>query len=160
MFSLGRNEKRTFKGPDWLGIVSFGFFLVLFGTIWMITPNFTGKVEAFFRDFHLENVTENITLPAPEHKHPVVYSAAMQFCFVFGAFQFVVLALRFVLNEPLDKKGGTISGIVFWLCAGFFLSMLANGTIGWFSFLAGLIVSIGLTIIASSIIKLFKKAQT
>ena len=155
---MTENEKRL-KGTDWLGIFSFGFFLILFGTIWIITPNSTEEVVNFFKDFHLENVTENIVFPAPKHEynHLVVYTAAMQFCFIFGAFHIVILALRFVFHEPLDRKSGTISGMVFWLIAGFFLSMLASQTIGWFSFLAGLIISAGLTIIVSSIVKLFRK---
>jgi len=152
------NEKRP-KGTDWLGILSFGFFLVLFGTIWIITPNFTEEVINFFQDFHLENVTENIVFPAPQQSHPVVYTAAMQFCFVFGAFDIAILALRFFLHESLDKKADTISGIIFWLSIGFFLSMLVNETIGWFSFLAGLVISVGLSVIASSIVKLFRKVK-
>jgi len=156
---MAENEKKHLKGTDWLGILSFGFFLVLLGTIWMVTPNLTEKVGSFIADFHLKNVTENIVFPAPkhEHSHLVVYTAAMQFCFIFGAFHIIVLALRFVLHESLDRIGGTVSGMVFWLGAGFFLNMIINETIGWFSFLAGLIISIGISIIASSIVKLFKK---
>jgi len=150
-------EKKRSKGMDWLGLLSFGFFLVLFGMIWVLTPNLTEEVRTFFSDFHLKNVTENIVFPAPEHSHPVVYTAAMQFCLIFGAFHIVLIALRLVLHQSLNEISGTISGMVFWLSVGFFLHMLANETIGWFSFLAGFIVSVGLLIIARSIVKLFRK---
>lgn len=150
-------EKKRLKGMDWLGLLSFGFFLVLFGMIWALTPNLTEEARTFFNDFHLKNVTENITFPAPEHSHPVVYAAAMQFCLVFGAFHIVLIALRLVLHQSLNEMSGTISGMVFWLSVGFFLSMLANETIGWFGFLAGVIISVGLLIIVSSIIKLFRR---
>lgn len=130
---------------------------MLVGVIWIITPDFWNKVVDFFKDFHLANVTEKIILPAPEHSHPVVYTAAMQFFLAFGVFHIVILALRFVLRESMDRKTGTLSGIVFWLGAGFFLNMLAAGDIGWFGFIAGLIICVGLLIIVSSLVKLLFK---
>ena len=154
---MTRGEERRSEGTDWLSIVSLGFFLVLLGVIWIITPDCWNEVVDFFKDFHLENVTGNIILPAPKHSHPVVYTAAMRFCLAFGIFHIVILALRFVLRESVDRKTGTISGIVFWLGAGFFLNMLAAGDIGWFGFLSGLIICVGLMIVVSSIVKLLFK---
>jgi len=158
VLTLAGSEKKGLKVSDWLGILNFGFFLILVGTIWIITPNFTNEITYFFNDFSLKNVTENIVFPAPEHNHPNLYTAAMQFCFVFGAFQIAILALRFVFHEPLSKKADAIAGIVFCFAVGFFLSMLANEIISWFGFIAGLIISVGLLIITSSIIKLLRKA--
>ncbi|UCC33488.1 MAG: hypothetical protein JSW53_00300 [Candidatus Bathyarchaeota archaeon] len=142
------------ESRDWLAIVSLGFFLVLVGVIWIITPDLWNEVIDFFKSFHLANVTEHIILPAPAHTHPVVYTAASQFCLTFGIFHIVILALRFVLGESLDRKSGTLSGIVFWLGSGLFLTMLAAGEIRWFDFLAGLVACIGLMIIVSSLVKL------
>jgi len=139
-----------------LSTLSFGFFLILFGIIWIVTPSFSSEVIDFAKDFHLEQLTEHIVLPAPKESHPVVYTAAMQFCLVFGAFQTVILVLRFIFHDSLDKKSGTISNITFWFSTSFFLNMLANEPTRWFGFLAGLIISIGLAIIASSAVKLFK----
>lgn len=138
-------------------LVSLGFFLVLLGFIWAINPDLWSNVVDFFKGFHLENVNEHIILPAPKGHHLVVYRAAMQFCVAFGVFQIVVLALRFVLGESRDRKSGTLSGIVFWLGVGFFLKMLAVGEIGWFGFVAGLIVVVGLLIIVDSLVKLLFK---
>jgi len=154
---MTKGEERFLERTDWLGIVSLGFFLVLLGVIWTITPDLSNEVIDFFTDFHLENVTESIVLPAPEHNHPVVYTAVTQFCLAFGISQIVILALRFVLRESMDRKTGTISGIVFWFGAGFFSNMLAAEEIGWFGFLAGLIIVIGLLIIISSLVKLLFK---
>ncbi len=153
---MAGSEKKRVTGTDWLGLLSFGFFLVLIGTIWMVTPNFTEEVTDFFNDFHLANVTENIVFPAPKHSHPAVYTAAMQFCFIFGAFQIAVLALRIALHESLNKKADTLSGGVFWFAAGFFLSMLANETISWFGFIAGFIICVGLLIVVSNLVKLLR----
>jgi len=155
---MAENEKKRLEGTDLLSLLSFGFFLAIFGAIWMITPNFTDEVTSFFTDFQLANVTENITFPAPKASHPVVYTAAMQFCFIFGTFQIVILAMRFVLHESLNRKADTLSGMAFWFSAGSFLYMLANETISWFGFIGGLIVSVGLLIVTSSIVKLIGKA--
>jgi hypothetical protein len=153
---MTEKEKKGSKGTDWLGLISFGFFLILVGTILTVTPNFTEEVISFFKDFHLANVTSKIVFPAPESNHPVVYTAAMQFCLVFGAFQIVILTLRFVFHESSKRKIETLSGIVFWFTVGFFLYLLTNEVIGWFGFIAGVIISIGLTIIVSNIFKLLR----
>ena len=150
------SKKRYSRSADWLSTLSLGFFLILFGIIWIVTPNFSGKVINFAKDFHLEHLTEHIVLPAPKESHPVVYNAAMQFCLVFGAFQIVILVLRFIFHDSVNRKSGTISNITFWFSTSFFLNMLVNESTRWFGFLAGLIISIGLAIIASSLVKLFK----
>jgi hypothetical protein len=150
------SKKRYFGSAGWLSTLSFGFFLILFGLIWIITPDFSSEVIEFVKDFHLEHFTEHIVLPAPKESYPVVYNAAMQFCLVFGAFQIVILVLRFIFHDSLDKKSGTVSNVAFWFSTSFFLNMLANEPTRWFGFLAGLIISIGLAIIASSVVKLFK----
>jgi len=150
------SKKRYSRRTGWLSTLSFGFFLILFGVIWIITPDFSSEVIDFAKDFHLEHLTEHVVLPAPKESHPDLYTAAMQFCLVFGVFQIAVLVLRFIFHDSLDKKSGTISNIAFWFSTSFFLNMLANKSTGWFGFLAGLIISIGLAIIASSVVKLFK----
>jgi len=151
-----KSKNRHFKSTGRLSTLSFGFFLILFGVIWIITPDFSSEVIDFVKDFHFEHLTEHVVLPAPEHSHPVVYTVAMQFCLVFGAFQVLILILRFIFHDSLDKKGGTISNVAFWFSTSFFLNMLANKSIDWLGFLAGFIISVGLAIIASSLVKLFK----
>jgi hypothetical protein len=37
-----------------IGVISFGFSLILVGFIWLNTPNLEDAVVAFFRDFHLK----------------------------------------------------------------------------------------------------------
>jgi len=142
------------KERDWLSIVSFGFFLIIVGVIWLITPNPYDEALAFAKDFHLENITENVYLPAPASPHPVVYTAIAQFCLTFGIFHIIVLGLRIVFKEPLNRKSGTVPSVVFWLGASYFLFALAAENISWFAFLAGLIIIIGLMIVVSSLIKL------
>jgi len=150
---MTRSERRS-EGGDRLSLVSFGFFLVLIGAIIFITPNYYNEFSAFFRDFHLVKVASNFFLPAPKSSHPVVYTAIMEFCVAYGLFQIAILSFRFALRDPVDRKAGTVSGIVFWLGAGYLSSILLAGSIGWFAFLAGLIVFIGLAILIRSFVTL------
>jgi hypothetical protein len=79
-----------------------------------------------------------------------------QFCIAFNVFQvvIVILTLRFVFHDSLSRKAETFSGIAFWFITGFFLQMLTSETLGWFGYVAGLIIAIGVAITASNIFKL------
>ena len=136
-----------------IGFISFGFFLILVGFIWLNTPDLKDAVVAFFKDFHLEKAFQNVRLPAPrsEWGHKVVYSAFQQFCLGYGLFQIVVLVLRFVFGSSVNDKAGTVSGVVFWLGLGFFAGLLATEAVGWFAFLAGFIVVVGLSLIVRGV---------
>lgn len=154
---MTRSERRS-EGGDRLSLASFGFFLILIGAIILITPNYYSEFSAFFRDFHLVKVARvgngNIVLPAPKSSHPVVYTAVMEFCIAYGLFQIAILVFRFALRDPVGKKAETVSGIVSWLGAGYLLSILLAESIGWFAFLAGLVILIGLAIFIRSFITL------
>lgn len=148
------HEKRH-EQPDILGLASFGFLLLLIGTIWAIAPNLPQKVIDFFKDFELEEeIFPKIFLPAPAHHHSVVYTALARFCFVFGLFQIFILVLRFVFREPVNKLAETFSGMVFLLGAGFVANMLSAETIKWFAFLGWIIVIIGLSLVIRSLVVL------
>jgi len=153
---VSRDERRRPSGTDWIDIISFGFFILMVGMVWIISPKFHDEVTSFVNDFRFENLTGNVGFPAPVNNHPVLYTAIMQLCLVVGVFQIVILALRFLFHESVERKAGTISGMTFFFSAAFFLNMLAGGSIGWFGFIAGLIISVGLTIIASSVVRLFR----
>ena len=150
---MTRHERRREK-RDILGLASFGFFLLLIGVIWIITPNISEEVVDFFKDFGLKKAFPNVFLPAPAHSHPVVYTAVARFCFAFGLFQILILVLRFAFREPVERMAGTISGIVFWLGAGFVSNMLSARTIRWFGFVGWLIVLIGLSLVIRSLVVL------
>ena len=153
---MSRRERRR-EEPDKLSFASLGFCLLLIGVILIITPNLFQKVIDFFKDFEIAEISSKIFLPAPVHHHPVVYSSFARFCFVFGLFQIVILVLRFLFREPLNRVAGTFSGIVFWLGAGFFSNLLAAEAIEWFGFLGWLIVFGGLSLVVRSLLVLLVK---
>ncbi len=146
------SDQRRPKESDMLGLASFGFFLVLVGVIFAITPNLVDKIGEFFGSFELVEVYPNVNFPAPTSSHPVLYTAVAQFCVAYGLFHLPVLILRVYLGDYLSRKAGALSGIVFWLGAGYFLLILSAGNIGWFAFLSGLIIFAGLSLVVRSLV--------
>jgi hypothetical protein len=155
---MAESVKKRSEGTNWLGLLSFGLFLILLGTIWTATPNLTEEVRTFVdpKNWRLENVTENIAFPEPQGSYAVLYTAAMQFCFIFGVLQIAILVLRFVFHESTNRKAETVSGMAFWFSISCFIYMLTSESIPWFSFIGGIIISAGLALLTSSFVKLFR----
>jgi len=144
-----------------IGAVSAGFFLVLLGALFIITPGLFGRAIDFFEDFGAVTVPNTtIGLFAPLHplSHRAVYTAAEQFCFAFGVFQIVILALRFASRSPISKKADTIGSLIFWLGAGYLVRMILlestrwTSMTTWFVFWAVIITLIGITLIVRAVI--------
>jgi hypothetical protein len=145
-------DERRLKGLDRLGFASFGFFLVLIGVIFIITPNLGDEIADFSEDFELVEVSPNVSFPKPASNHPVLHTAVAQFCIAYGLFQIAILILRLYFGDYLSRKAGTLSGAVFWLGAGYLLVILSAGNIGWFAFLSGLIIFVGLSLVVRSLV--------
>jgi len=145
------------RNIEWIGLLSFGFFLITVGFVWLMTPRFFGSIQDFFESFNVTRVTGNIYLPAPTGHHSPLYTALMQICLVVGAFQIVILALRFAFHDSFSNKVGTTSGFIWWFGAAYLLYMLAADSIPWFGFIAGVIILVGLSIIFSSAAKLLRR---
>jgi len=164
---MSKREDECFRGRkreerDWFGLVEFGFFLILIGTILLATPNAFDRIGKFFNDFDPKamQIYEDIYLPAPKHEHPGVYTTVMYFCLVYGLFQIVILILRFAQKSPIDKKAGTLGGIVFWLGAAIFANALVTGgRANWYLFIGGVIVSIGLAIMVRAFVTLLFRRE-
>ena len=147
------DEKRL-KRMDILGLASFGFFLVLIGVIFVITPNLGDEIGDFIRDLQFEplDMYPDIDFPKPASNHPVLYTAVAEFCIVYGLFQIAILISRFYFGDYLKRKAGTLSGAVFWLGAGYLLTILSADNIDWFAFLSWLIIFIGLSLVVRSLV--------
>jgi hypothetical protein len=137
---------------DETGWISFGAFLIIVAFIYLTTPNIVREVEAFMRDFQLAEVFQNFWWFVPSSNHPVLYKAAEQFCYAFGVVQVGILGLRFAKRSSVHGKAETLSGIVFWLGAGYVFSLLSQGTLSWLPFIACLIILIGVSIIVRALV--------
>lgn len=139
--------------------VSAGFFFILVGMFFVVTPNLYDKVIAFFRDFDAVSVPnmQHVLFPAPTtpNEHMTVYTVAGQFSLIWGFFQIAILALRFVGSSPLHKKAETASNAVFWLGTNYLISTYLNeaSTITtWFTFWTLTVMLIGVSLIVRAII--------
>jgi hypothetical protein len=142
---LRRRDKHLLS---WL---SFGVFLIVVGAIFLTTQNLTDRIEAFFQDFELEQVSGELYFPAPQNSHPTLYGAVALFCLAFGVYQILLLFLKFALGATLVQRAETFTSIIFWLTSSFAVNMLKNETIGWFLFLAVLIVLMAVGIVIRSL---------
>jgi hypothetical protein len=136
--------------------ISAGFFFVLIGAIFITTPNLMNEIIDFFSNWRLVSVpnVSGLRLPAPASPaaHVVVYTAVRQYSFVWGLWQIVILALRFVFRSPAGKKAETVSNLVFSVGAGFLLSMFLIDTTRWFVFWAAIIMLLGLSLIVRAVV--------
>ena len=133
-----------------LGWLSFGAFLIIVGAIFLITLNLTDKIETFFRDFELEQVSGDFYFPTPQNPHPTLYESVAIFCFVYGIYQFLLLILKFALKAAPTKKSETITSIIFWPATGYGMLMLKDGTTEWLTFIATLVILAAIAIIIRS----------
>lgn len=145
--------------------LSAGFFLLLIGTLFVITPNLFDKLQAFFTGFTLKESIPHLTnvfVPVPENlgQHTVVYAAAGQFSLVWGVFQVIILALRFVVGSPIGKKAETAGNVIGWLGTAYLIDVLLTSALltgskaleNWFVFWATLIILIGVSLIVRAVI--------
>lgn len=150
-------EHRVFQ-PKYLegllGAISAGFFLIVIGAFFVVTPNLFDKILDFFKDFDIARLPNSsiIYWPAPARPwaHTVLYSVVTHFCLVWGIFQIIILAMRFFASSPLSKKAETASNIVFWLGAFYLGNRFLTSTTTletWFVFWATIIMLAGVSLI-------------
>jgi hypothetical protein len=150
VLSLSERRERT----DILGLVNFGIFLVIIGIIFATTPNLVDRFADFFRDFHLQEVAPNVSLPVPGLDHPVVFGAIYQFCLAFGIIQIPILAARFIIKDTIRRTANTAAGIIFWLGAAWSVSLIMAKSITWLNFVGYIIILIGIVVVVENIIVL------
>jgi len=153
------NAPRHRYGERLFSATSIGVFLLLIGIIFALTPDLFDAILAFFRDFDIVRVpnTRIFYFPAPAapRTHFVVYSAAITFSLIWGLFQVVILALRFIVSSHYGKKAETASNVVLWLGTSYLISVFLNETTSrttWFAFWGVFIMLIGASLIIRAII--------
>lgn len=143
----------TSDREKWIGLLTFGFFIMLLAMFFVIIPNYWDKVIAFFESFELKEIVAIQIFPHPTGSHPEIFQAVTQFCLVFGLFQIFILVLRLFIKSSLTKISETVSNIVLWLGASYIFNiLLTEGTDWWFNSIGGLIAVLGFSLIARSII--------
>jgi hypothetical protein len=156
---------RLWRREGVFAAVSFGFFFVLVGALFVASPGLYDGVGTFLNSsswttYKVSN--SNVTLPvlASPGAHVAVYQAAFEFCLVWGLFQIVLLVFRFVVGALPRRKARTASSVVFWLGASFLVSTFLNASTTtdlWIRFWAAVIVLLGISLIIRAAARLAMK---
>jgi hypothetical protein len=148
---LNQNKETSRKSQEGLfGAISAGFFFLLVGILFVVTPDLFGAIIDFFTDFKIVDVPHtNIMLPAPQFSrlHLTVYEAAGQFSVALAVFQIVILALRFVIPSSWGKRAETVGNFVYWAGASFLIQSFLIENTQWFVFWSTIIILIGVSLI-------------
>ena len=147
-----------------IGAVSAGFFLITLGALFILTPGLFGRTIDFFESFEFARISPHIPISwfAPANplspSNRIVYTAVEQFCYAFGVFHVVILALRFAARSATSKKADTAGNLVFWIGTGYLVRRLLleptvwSSLTTWFVFWAAIIALVGVTLIVRAII--------
>jgi hypothetical protein len=118
---------------------------------------------AFFNSFTSRSVPgTGISLPAPTNPaaHAVLYTAAFQFCIGLGILQVILLVLRLMMYSPISKTAETFGHLIYWFGAAYLITTYLNNTTTlnrWFMFWAGILIILGLSLIARAVVLLIKR---
>ncbi|MGD0451033.1 MAG: hypothetical protein ABSA79_08295 [Candidatus Bathyarchaeia archaeon] len=144
-----------------------GVFIIL-GFVIAFTPDISQKTSVFFND--LTTVTYslggsnmlNLVAPAHPEEHIAFFRAIMEFFLAVGMLEILVLALRMGIRSPIRRISETIGNLVFWLGGAVVANVyLLAGTLnGWFEFWTGLLLVLGISMIARFTVYLVAKSAS
>lgn len=149
-----------------MSAISAGFFFILVGAIFIMTPSLFSRIIAFIEDFAIVQIPNTVIyFFAPARPlllgHITVYRAVREFSLVWAIFQIVVLIIRAATRSTLGRIAETGSNIVFWFGATYLIGIFliertwltsSPQLTVWFAFWAAIIVLAGLTMIIRAII--------
>ena len=153
---LNESKKKPTIYGEWLfTAIAIGFFLLLVGTLFVITPNLFDNILDFFKDFKLVDVPNtDIVFPAPEFPriHLTVYQAVGQFSIAVSLFQIFILALRFLIPSSWSKRSETVGNLVYWGGAAFLIQLFLIENTQWFTFWSTILIVVGVSMIARAVV--------
>ena len=136
------------------------YFLLLIGTLFVITPDLFGSVIDFFTDLDIVAVPNTeIMFLGPENPltHMTLYQAVGQLCIAVAAFDSFMLILRFVVPSTLEKRSEAAGNVVYWVGAAVLVQALLIDSTQWFAYWSALIIVIGVSLIARAIVNALAK---
>jgi len=159
-------QARIYKARENLyAAISVGIVLILIGVVYVLAQpsSLWDSIVTFFSSFTLRSVPgTGISLPAPANPaaHVVLYTAAFQFCIGLGILQIILVALRLMMQSPIGKTAETVGHLVYWFGASYLITTYLNSTTTinrWFMFWAGILIVLGLSLIARAFVLLVKR---
>ncbi|MDG6222108.1 MAG: hypothetical protein QCH99_02470 [Candidatus Bathyarchaeota archaeon] len=140
--------------------VSFGFFILVLGILFVSTPDLFGKIVDFFGDLGLDEISNSgVFLPAPENprSHLALYIVMGLVSIVGVVFQAIMLVLRFVISSSWAKRSETLGNFVYWIGVAFLVQWVLIDNTQWFVFWSGIIMAAGVSLIARAGVMVFSK---
>jgi len=142
-----------------------GAVFILLAIIYFVNlpNNLWTSIVNFFSSLTLATVPgTSFGLPAPvvPAAHLTLYVAAFQFALGLGVLEIAVLSIRIMLHSSVSRKAETIENLVFWLGASYLvITYLVNMSImsEWFVFWAGIVLILGLSLIARAFVLIAKR---
>jgi len=159
-------QARRYKAREGLySAISVGAVLILIGIVFALAQpsSLWESIVTFFSNFTLRSVPgTGISLPVPANPaaHTVLYGAAFQFCIGLGILQVILLALRLMMHSPIGKTAETVGHLVYWFGTSYLITTYLNNTTTiskWFMFWAGILIILGLSLIARAFVLLAKR---
>lgn len=160
---MSRDKKPVLNGIEGIfTAVSFGFFLLVLGALFVTTPDLMGKITDFFGDFTFTNVPHtDISFLAPEYprSHLALYNVMGQISIAVVVFQAIMIVLRFVLPSSWAKRSETVGNFVYWIGVAFLVQwFLIDGT-QWFVFWSAILMAAGVSLIARAGLMAISRTQ-
>jgi hypothetical protein len=148
-------RRRSLSEPLITAFAIASVFIIL-GFVIAFTPDISQKTNAFVNDLTTVNYnlgssgTINLLAPAHPSQHITFFRAVMEFLLAVGVLQIIFLALRLGIRSPIRRISETIGNLVFWLGGAVVANvyLLAGTRNGWFEFWTGLILVLGISLIA------------
>lgn len=137
---FGERERRR----DYLGLVSFGIFLLIVGIVFLANPNIFSHINSW-----VQEMAEKKTLLRPPQD--LIDSASLFFVLI-GASNFFMAGIRLVGDKAVRRIFADILTGVALVLFGYLIYLYGAHTLGWQMVLAIEAVACGLLVILYSII--------
>ena len=129
-----------------LRAASFGLFLVLVGLFLIMYP-LVEESRAFFTDLKLTRIIDHVYYPAPSSAHPLFYHILRNFSITWGAWLGLLVLIELATRDRPKRVAQTAGDCVFWIGTAYLLDKIAATSLSFESFLALLVVVMGLGLI-------------
>ncbi|MCQ8892408.1 MAG: hypothetical protein NQU41_03385 [Candidatus Methanosuratincola sp.] len=136
---------------DFLGLVSFGTFLVAVGSLFAFIPNLVDRLREFITDFELLEISQGIYLPVVRGPHPEVYSFLLWLGIAMAVTNAIILVARFTIRDSVRRRADTLSGIIFWAGIAILADQLSRQNLEFQAVYSYLIIIAGISILSSGI---------
>ena len=159
-------QTRTYKvGESLISVISVGTVFILIGVVFVLAQpsNLWDSIVSFFSSLTMRSVPNmGISMLAPANPaiHTVLYTAAFQFSIGIGILQVILLAVRLALHSSMGKTAETMGNLVYWFGAAYLITVYLGdfpNITEWFMFWAGILIMLGLSLIARAFVLLTKR---